>query len=401
MRSLILSLVVSSIALLGNSCNGDMSTDRLVELAAEHGSVEGVLANLPLHMRKNYTLMEKSGGLQPASLEHPRLIHFGSDARFILAVSTDPSDPQREVIEFTELDRESGNWRFRTLDLRSVPAKMDEPSLCRSCHGEAVTRPIWGSYPSWPGAFGPTDRPMPAYQAVRLNRMQSEGRDRFGHLVFMERPHRPGADIFSLPERAYKYSNIVFNFELGASVAEGMFIKMKNHPLYPKLREGFFLLRTSCASRRSPAHDRLQQALEAAGVGRARLEDLYKLLGVSMRDLAMNLKATDPNPSWQDSRWSSGESRIQDFIEFLVLDDLVTDLPELQGVLEATRQGRYGIRGATNLEENRRYRLLHQYVLTGTRRQASRAQDGLSLGRVGQGVLRQAEARVCRYLMDR
>ena len=177
MKRRMVALLLASLVCLGaEGCpNGDMTTGGLLALAEESRNVQELLNQLPRHMRMNYTFMEKSGSLQPASLEHPRLIHFGSDARFLLAVSTDPSDPEREVLEFADLDAQ-GHWRFRTLDLRTTPATLAEPAVCKTCHGQQVTRPIWGAYPSWPGSFSPQDgghaiaAPKPAESHARSTR---------------------------------------------------------------------------------------------------------------------------------------------------------------------------------------------------------------------------------------
>ncbi len=402
MKRYALSFALLSIVLQGFTChdNGDMSTERLVALAAESADVEDLLYRLPRHMRMNYTMMERSGGLQPASLEHPRLIHFGSDARFILAVSTDPRDPAREVIEFAELDTEDGGWNFRTLDLRTEPATLDQPAVCTSCHGQTATRPIWGTYPSWPGAFSPADRAIPPAHARRLNRLRNEPRDRFGHLVHFERLHRPGNDLFSLPGRNYPYANIVLNFEIAAAAGEGFFLEMKKHPLYPELREGFFLLRYGCEGRRSSAHAHLQQVLARQGAaGRPSRATLYELLGVPASARALSQPVFNARPRNEDRTWSSGESSIESFIEFLILDDLIQDRPELGSALARVPDaGYYAIPGVSNLEEDRRLRLLHNYGITGEARQNVRASSGLNLGRMEQGLLDPASRTICNFL---
>lgn len=403
MQRNVMALLALSIVILGNRCedNGDMSTARLVALAEASTDVEDLLQRLPSHMRMNYTLMEQSGGLQPASLEHPRLVHFGSDARFFLAASTDPRDPEREVLEFAELDSESGGWRFQTLDLRTSPATLEEPQVCLGCHGSEVPRPIWGSYPGWPGAFGPDEDPMPAYQGERFLRIREEPQDRFGHLVHTRRVQRPGREIFSLPGRAYPYTNIVLNAELAASAAEGFFTAIQRHRAYRQLREGFFLLRRNCDLRSSAAHERVLRAIAREGVRGGNVAALYEAFGLPARTRALGLNMNGPSLGRLGRTWNSAESWVESFIEFLVLDDLIRDHPELGRRLAQLPQRTFRIRGLGNLEEARQFRLHRLFRLTGEERQRDRAASPIELGRVEEGVLEPAASTLCDFLIDR
>src|SRR5262245_11298685 len=94
--------------------------------------VRDVLRALPASMGESFTLMEASRSRQEASIDRPRLIMYGTDARFLVAVSTDPADPLYEVIEMAELDEASGKWRFRDLDMRTTPPRLsDDDAACR------------------------------------------------------------------------------------------------------------------------------------------------------------------------------------------------------------------------------------------------------------------------------
>ncbi len=391
-------VLLSTFTGMGANCNGDMTTDRLVALAADAKDVESLLDSLPEHMRMNFTLMEDSGGLQPASREHPRLVHFGSDARFILAVSTDPEDPNREVLEFTELDTETGGWNFQTLDLRASPPIRDEPAVCKTCHGAESPRPIWGTYPDWPGSFSPTEGSAPTELAERFNLLRDEPGDRFGHLIFPKHPLRPGTDIMSVAGRGYAFTNTVFNFELGPAVALGMFTRMKSHPRYEALRAGFFLLRRNCSNQRSAAHERVIREISALGL-RADVAGIYEALDLPIEIRALDRTALAPPSPERAGTWSSGESSLEDFIEFLVLDDLIKDFPELAETFAAREGGGFGARPGSTVEEDRRERMQRLFRITGELRQRDRQVSQLELGRVEAAVLNRAEGDVCRVLM--
>src|SRR5262249_2377892 len=78
----------------------------------------------PASMGESFTLMETSRSRHAASRERPRIIMYGTDARFLVAASTDPADRLYEVLEMAELDEASGKWRFRDLDMRATPARL-------------------------------------------------------------------------------------------------------------------------------------------------------------------------------------------------------------------------------------------------------------------------------------
>ena len=62
-------------------------------------NIEDLLSALPPSMQKNYALVEETRTDSTASLEHPRLLLFGSDARFLMAMGSDPDAPDREVLD--------------------------------------------------------------------------------------------------------------------------------------------------------------------------------------------------------------------------------------------------------------------------------------------------------------
>ena len=122
--------------------------------------------------------LSRSGN--PASVLHPRVLLFGSDARLLMSFGSDPDDPHREVVDLAELQA-GGLWKFRSLDFRSDPPTLSPgDAACTGCHA-APPRPFWGSYPSWPGMFGARQDLVSAAQAERLNQIRANpgGSDRF------------------------------------------------------------------------------------------------------------------------------------------------------------------------------------------------------------------------------
>lgn len=119
-------------------------------------SVEQFIDRLPDLQKSGRTLMYKSRSLQNATPHNPRIIFFGSDARLIIAISTDKNDKMYNVVEVIEYDESNARFDFFTVDFNSH--SKDEvitknPKICSSCHRQDK-RPNWESYSAWPGAYG-------------------------------------------------------------------------------------------------------------------------------------------------------------------------------------------------------------------------------------------------------
>lgn len=144
------------------------------------GKVADLLKALPAQYQKNYAFIERTRGQGKSSLQFPRIVLFGSDARLLMNISTDPSDPSYERLDMASMNKTNGNWEFAQLNFATSPPTLrSNPAECTQCHGNPA-RPIWGSYLNWPGAFD--DNPAPGDQAEgltaahaqRLNSMNSK-----------------------------------------------------------------------------------------------------------------------------------------------------------------------------------------------------------------------------------
>ena len=123
-------------------------------------SVEELIAALPAAQRSRYALVFESRSLQGASLENPRVILYGADARFIVTYNGSPAQRGFRVVETMEFDDDSKEFRLRELLFPERAAGVDKvvvselnPARCARCHG-APARPVWDTFPLWPGAYG-------------------------------------------------------------------------------------------------------------------------------------------------------------------------------------------------------------------------------------------------------
>ncbi|HYP34392.1 MAG TPA: cytochrome c [Burkholderiaceae bacterium] len=137
-------------------------TDRLVQEVAERQAttVEQALGLLSPSLRSHFALVFSSRSLQAASYADPRAVLFGNDARFVVTFNGNADQRGFDTLEIMEFDDQSDRFVFREI-LFSMGAASNHgavvseanPVKCAACHGKPL-RPVWDTYPSWPGAYG-------------------------------------------------------------------------------------------------------------------------------------------------------------------------------------------------------------------------------------------------------
>lgn len=302
------------------------SIDALVAHVEDEAIGDGsaLLASLPVALRQNALLVEAGSGPHQADLEHPRIVLFAPGARLLLSLSSDPSDPRHDVVDVAELE-DDGRWRFRALDLAGE-GLADEDRACTSCHG-SEPRPIWGSYPEWPGVFGDDTGSLDERQVAALAAMVADSDHRVAALAvdFDEE-----ARTVLLADRYYAQPTTAFNLELGAAAAEGIATRLRAAPDYARKRHGLLLADTCWVMDGvvEEAFADLEQELgDDSGELRRRL---YESLGLDpQRDLSLEARADAPSPEGEVGLWSAGSSYLYELVDFLVLDDLLADDAEL------------------------------------------------------------------------
>jgi hypothetical protein len=386
--------------------------DALYAFATQAGisSVEGLLRALPSWLLANHILVETTRSGHPASVEHPRVLLFGSDARLLMAFGSDPDDPHREVADVAQLE-ESGLWKFRSIDFgTSPPTVSPDDSACTGCHADPP-RPFWGSYPSWPGMFGAQQDRVTAVQADRLNelRANASASDRFFGLG-VPAPFGGGAweegDVVRLPGRAYAISNTVFNMELATAVADGAFQRLRASPRFGELRDELLTL-SYCAPRdgtayvSSGARDVVSATLLALGISPASRDSLYRYLGVDP-DLTFSLHRLAGEPP--DSSWNVSTDSLAGLVNLLLLHEWMRQDPELLRLLEAEPDPESPFnRGCfEHVADLVRHKVYLGWTLRGAARQTSRAAGmDLDLLRATQGALDPVRDALCPFLYQR
>ncbi len=381
----------------------------------QHGitNLAGLLAALPRSLKNNYTLVEQSLSNNPASLKHPRVILFGADAQFLWAFGTDPNDPKREVLDMAQLNSQTGFWIFRSLDFSKKPPQLSSnDSQCTQCHG-ANPRPIWESYPDWPGIFGNdgaddfSAAQATAFKDILARRTTS---DRFKYLGFTDRYLTSPQNIragssFEIPLRRYDLTNTVFNLELGTAVGEGIYKRLKRSPHYKDLYEGLLLVDCNQSSgvHSSQVWREFTSKLRQLGFTDVGVEEVFKALGIDpAQDFALGELAQNVDPNTFYGLWNQADSHLYEMVRFLVLDDLVRDYPQLKTILQTMPENSDFGDGLGSMEASRQHKLLYAYKLRGEARQTARMTRDLGhIFRVDQGVIDPVTPKLCNYFAQK
>lgn len=151
---------------------GDVPTeaqlDALLAANPKTGQPVAAIAELvPLlsdELRQNFTFVYASRSPFAKSITpaHPRVIMFSEDASFIATFIGDPTAPGHDILETMRFDRATARWGLRARVLPAAGA-VDSTALnasCARCHGEDP-RPIYDSYPVWPGFYGSVEDSFP------------------------------------------------------------------------------------------------------------------------------------------------------------------------------------------------------------------------------------------------
>lgn len=145
-------------------------------------SIESLLRELPREYKDYYFLIYNTRSQQNASYELPRIVLYGRDGRFLMAVTSNPQGQGSHLVEILEYkDNTPGElprFKPREVDFQAIEqhrnqdAFIVDPPQCASCHRE-TTRPNIDPYSGWSGFYGSTDNRM------RVGSAEDSGYTRF------------------------------------------------------------------------------------------------------------------------------------------------------------------------------------------------------------------------------
>ena len=119
-------------------------------------SVEEFISALPALHQERFVMVYRSEALAPEAIteEHPRIIAWGADGRFVFSWPTNPETPHPfgESVEFLQ-QADDRTWIAGAIDFSNPTPEIAQPAVCQSCHG-SLSKPLWGGYFRWGGTEG-------------------------------------------------------------------------------------------------------------------------------------------------------------------------------------------------------------------------------------------------------
>ena len=126
-----------------------MTEDIVAAFLTEHdiSTAEAFIAALPPLHKTHYMAIYRSDSpvAEFISTEHPRIVSWGADSRFVVTWTTHPDDPNGNQVEFLQPLPEEGRWSAGVIDFSGTTAEIRHPNACSQCHG-TLNRPLWGAY---------------------------------------------------------------------------------------------------------------------------------------------------------------------------------------------------------------------------------------------------------------
>ena len=119
-------------------------------------SVEEFISALPALHQERFVMVYRSEALAPEAIteEHPRIIAWGVDGRFVFSWPTNPETPHPFGVSVEFLQQaDDRTWIAGEIDFSNPTPEIAQPAVCQSCHG-SLSKPLWGGYFRWGGTEG-------------------------------------------------------------------------------------------------------------------------------------------------------------------------------------------------------------------------------------------------------
>jgi len=122
-------------------------------------SIRELVPLLPTELRENFTFVYDSRSPFRSSISpgYPRVILFTSDARLVLTFIGDEQKAGADLLESISFDDQTATFTLKSYLLPAAERRgtqiPPDAMNCGRCHG-ADPRPVFDSYPHWPGFYG-------------------------------------------------------------------------------------------------------------------------------------------------------------------------------------------------------------------------------------------------------
>ncbi|MBL8299252.1 MAG: PKD domain-containing protein [Rhodanobacteraceae bacterium] len=363
-------------------------------------TVKQFLDHLPLHLRKHYSFVRETGGLNETSVSNPGLLTWGSDARFMMNLGSKRGAPLYDVVDLAQL-KDNGDWEFRALDFRGATPQLSPiggtGGECRQCHAKGGNvnvagslRPILGNYLHWDGFISnsggaggehvmPDEKPI--LDAIKAH---TQNNDRFHSIIISDSYYSQVGTSNHMPDHAYGPGLTIFNTEMSTSVAESVHKRLSRNANYRGLREEILALSycDNAGALTAQQKNRILDLTESLGGARADYAaynswaTAYQALGIEPKhEFPLHFKTKNAGSvTDNDINWNTGVSNIREVVDFLILMELAKENVPLNNLL-ASYQTSYDMTGGcsfNSLKDHLDHKEYALFTLKGNARQKAR-----------------------------
>ena len=342
-------------------------------------TIEQLLNALPDRYRNNFSLVEVTRATGESNVKFPRIVLFGSDGRFMMNVGTKADDPKYNLLDVAELHEDTGKWEFSVFNFEGeTPTLTRNDPSCIECHGDANSRPVWGTNLLWPGVFGdniakgPQGEALDTKHAERMNEIidGQGGSPRFDFLHWgPERPRRGGKR--KIANHILGVDLFLSNMAMGSATSRGTFVRLsQNFPeKYKALREellfAYYLKKGNAyiTDKEEAVITSLNKKLDISSYD---LDTLLATLGLDTSEaFSVSTLAHKEEPI---IKWSMGRGDLHDMLMLQILDDWRQDNPEIDKMLKerVIENAIFGCPDTANsIADVIDYKMLHLFYLKG------------------------------------
>lgn len=359
-------------------------------------TIEALLSAFPTYFRTQFSLIEHTQSPGQSNLQHPRIVLFGSDGRFLLNIGTKPDDPTYNKLDVAQLNTRTGHWEFSVFDFtKPTPKLTRNDTSCNECHGRRDARPIWGTFQQWTGVFGDSiiDGPRPEAldhtHAFKMNDiiLGEGGSERFDFLKWKPTPLRRGG-VRMLANHDFGPELLLSNVAMGSASALGAYLRLSQAQphRYKASRASLLLayLKTrSQDTRRFIKIVHTNESMNYAKEKNQQISDTLKRQNYQAPTLDKQLSSLGLNPAeafslatlhdtqTPDPSWSTAHGDLYDMLMLQILNELRNDNPAIERLLENTGLNQPIFQcpsTARNIADLVDFKMLHLFYLSGQAR---------------------------------
>lgn len=230
----------TSLVLAATPTNNFSTIDDLIDFlkAKQIRQIEQLIPLLPTSTLRKVTFVHTPRSTtQSGDRLNPRMIFYTDGGRLLFTINGSPEYSGYNQIEVIEYNPKDHSYAFHTVDFsQNKPKVKKNETSCQRCH---QGKPIWDSYPLWPGVFGAFtfhQQNVDAARAIEEKWWQdflANAKDHPRYKAIYEYSQKSSAQDLGL-------RNTQFSDVLGRQNIARVTSKIKQHPLFARIENSLY-----------------------------------------------------------------------------------------------------------------------------------------------------------------